>query len=325
MEFEEILGPQFTGFWSTCSPISGKRFPITLILLTLCFCSNTAIAYESDIFGPEFCKVTKKNVAPRTYVFDGEGNATLRVMPYQENRVKVAIHLNGEEVCSSRDKFVNGKIEIPVILQTENEITIKVIGKVGAVIGVSQEIPESDTTTLHCAIRDSEDHLLEGASVTMALLDGTTETVETGIDGFCKFSDPLLVGEWALVTAEIGELKGSTAVKLVIPYTATFITVTAPGPGSISGTVQTTDGLGHKAIVKNTFHSGHESATITDEQGNYRLEGLPLDGLCHTQAYPGGSGKTHGVDPYAPSKTVPLTDYPTPGFYHHDLTNGEFL
>ena len=29
MEFEEILGPQFTGSWSTCSPIPGKRFPIT--------------------------------------------------------------------------------------------------------------------------------------------------------------------------------------------------------------------------------------------------------------------------------------------------------
>jgi hypothetical protein len=29
MEFEEILGSQFTGFWSTCSPIPEKRFPIS--------------------------------------------------------------------------------------------------------------------------------------------------------------------------------------------------------------------------------------------------------------------------------------------------------
>jgi hypothetical protein len=29
MEFEEILGPQFTGSWSTCSPIPEKQFPIT--------------------------------------------------------------------------------------------------------------------------------------------------------------------------------------------------------------------------------------------------------------------------------------------------------
>jgi hypothetical protein len=29
MEFEEILGPQFSVHWSTCSPIPGKRFPIT--------------------------------------------------------------------------------------------------------------------------------------------------------------------------------------------------------------------------------------------------------------------------------------------------------
>jgi hypothetical protein len=29
MEFEEILGPQFTGSWSTCSPIPEKRFPIS--------------------------------------------------------------------------------------------------------------------------------------------------------------------------------------------------------------------------------------------------------------------------------------------------------
>ncbi|RLB77927.1 MAG: hypothetical protein DRH06_02790 [Deltaproteobacteria bacterium] len=29
MESEEILGPQFSVHWSTCSPISGKRFPIT--------------------------------------------------------------------------------------------------------------------------------------------------------------------------------------------------------------------------------------------------------------------------------------------------------
>ena len=29
MESEEILDPQFTGSWSTGSPISEKRFPIT--------------------------------------------------------------------------------------------------------------------------------------------------------------------------------------------------------------------------------------------------------------------------------------------------------
>jgi len=29
MESEEILGPQFSVHWSTCSPIPGKRFPIT--------------------------------------------------------------------------------------------------------------------------------------------------------------------------------------------------------------------------------------------------------------------------------------------------------
>lgn len=28
MESEEILGPQFSVHWSTCSPIPGKQFPI---------------------------------------------------------------------------------------------------------------------------------------------------------------------------------------------------------------------------------------------------------------------------------------------------------
>jgi hypothetical protein len=29
MESEEILGPQFSDYWSTCSPIPEKRFPIS--------------------------------------------------------------------------------------------------------------------------------------------------------------------------------------------------------------------------------------------------------------------------------------------------------
>lgn len=275
-----------------------------------------------DVFGPKFCKAVKKNLEPITYTFEGEGNATLRVVPYKDNRTTAEVILNSEKVFSGK---VSGENLIPVTLQGENEITVKVTGKVGAIVGVSQEIPESPTTTFGCAVSDLDYNFLEGASVTMTLLDGTSETIVTGVDGFCTFPDPLPTGEWVVVTAIKGELQGSTAVKLKSPITSAWIKVSVPGPGKISGTVQTVDGLGHKAIVKNTFHSGHVSATVTDEQGNYKLVGLPLDGLCHTQAIPGGSGETRCIDFRTPTCTLPLIDYPAPDFYHHDLTNGEFL
>ncbi len=48
MESEEILGPQFTGSWSTCSPIPGKQFPITHHVERLSLKGALTIAVDPD-------------------------------------------------------------------------------------------------------------------------------------------------------------------------------------------------------------------------------------------------------------------------------------
>ena len=53
MESEEIVGPQFSVHWSTCTPIPVKRFPITNLkierILTIVECRAKLLGLDAPV------------------------------------------------------------------------------------------------------------------------------------------------------------------------------------------------------------------------------------------------------------------------------------
>jgi hypothetical protein len=265
-----------------------KKLLVWAIVLMICFgFTASAAAIEETVFGPMFIKKEKGKAKPVHYTFpttiDDECNCTLFVQPFRGNKVKVAVVLNGVEVVSSGDKFVDGEIEVPVNLLETNEIAITVSGKPGAAVraGVIVTRPAPTEITLGCATRGaSGTGMIAGATVEVQFLDGTVLSETTGADGFCYFPD-IPVGTVALVTASTTDGRMSSALAVFSEskdHVAIDLQMFPPGPGEVSGTIET---LGEplEGIVSILFSkTGYRAATIADASGAFSFKGLPLDG-----------------------------------------------
>lgn len=258
---------------------------ISALFVVLVFTASTAFG---SVLGPKLITKGKGKgkAQPERFSFSAsvsEGdNATLHLTQWQGAKVSAVVELNGEELVNRKTKFLDGELELPVtLIDGDNVLVVTALGKKGVSLTVEVTKTSSTLVTVYSAVVTETD-MVPGADVRLTLLDGTVRETISGEDGFCIFEDVPAIGAVLLEAVTLDGRVSSAAVALKSsedPIAVELPSVAVPGPGIVTGSILTDEGLPLKVAVSLVFSkTKYSAATMTEEDGTFVFEGLPLDG-----------------------------------------------
>ena len=238
-----------------------------------------------------------------------------------ERSSSAIIRINGEEVVSP-DEFSQqvGLITKEIDLKAQNEISVEVRGKPGAVVRLQIE-GEQLPFKVGGNVTTADGGPVSNATVLLTFDSGEKYQTLTDSGGLFTFTDFTAEGPFVLEATSsnnllYGSLTGSVSADL--PQVDVTLVAAKRGPGVVTGTVRSSTGeaVADAAVTIIFSATSFTASTSSGPDGYFSLSGLPTDGSFSVTAFDAATvtsgSKISFITPSNPTDELTLNLDPPP-------------